>query len=255
MDTAFFSGIRIQPVQLSTGARMGLPVRFYDWSSIMAHFPASAAAVQKLLPTGKLKPALLKPGAAIVTLAAIEYRSIADIEPYNEFGIMIPALYQPGINPPALPLLFPGWFSRFGMYFHRLPVTTQAAVDYGVELWGYPKFIAEISFEDTPNSRRCRLCVAGKVALTLEVDKMAVKNRPMTFYTYTVKDGRLLRTRLQIQGEYGVARLSGSATYTLGEGPLADELRSLGMSQKAVERFYAPRLQSLIFPAEQYLPL
>jgi hypothetical protein len=33
-----------------------LPVRYYDWSGIMAHFPVSAAAVRELLPTNKLKP-------------------------------------------------------------------------------------------------------------------------------------------------------------------------------------------------------
>jgi len=95
-----------------------------------------------LLPTNKLKPALLMPGTALLSLAAMEYRQIADVAPYNEFAIMVPVLYRPPINIPGLPVLFPHWFKRFGLYVHRLPVSTQGAYDLGVEIWGYAKFIA-----------------------------------------------------------------------------------------------------------------
>ena len=56
----------------------------------MAHFPVPAGAVRTLLPTNKLKPALLMPGTALLSLAAMEYRQIADVAPYNEFAIMVP---------------------------------------------------------------------------------------------------------------------------------------------------------------------
>ena len=59
MNETFFEGVKIEQVVLSTGARIGLPVRYYDWSVIMAHFPTPTAAVRKLLPTNKLKPAQL----------------------------------------------------------------------------------------------------------------------------------------------------------------------------------------------------
>ena len=49
MDKTFFAGVNIEQVELATRARIGLPVRYYDWSGIMAHFPVSAAAVRKLI--------------------------------------------------------------------------------------------------------------------------------------------------------------------------------------------------------------
>lgn len=38
MEEVFFAGVKIEQVELSTKVRIGLPVRYYDWSAIMAHF-------------------------------------------------------------------------------------------------------------------------------------------------------------------------------------------------------------------------
>lgn len=255
MEETLFAGVTIEQVTLSTGVRIGLPVRYYEWSAIMAHFPASVAAVRKLLPTDKLKPAQLVPGTAILSMVAIEYRRIADVAPYNEFGIMVPVLYEPTVNIPGLPLLLPHWFRRFGLYVHHLPVTTQAAYDFGVEIWGYPKIVAEICFEDVGQMRRCRLRADGKDIVTLEVVKLATRARSMDFYSYTIKDGRLLRTRIQTQGQFGIARFRGGASYTLGDHPIAEELRALGMGKTAVERLWAPQVQSMLHPAGERLSL
>ena len=82
MEENFFGGVKIEQVELSTGVRIGLPVRYYDWSAIMAHFPVPAAAVRRLLPTDRLKPAQLVPGTAILPMVAMEYRqSIPGAEP------------------------------------------------------------------------------------------------------------------------------------------------------------------------------
>jgi len=255
MEENFFAGVEIEQVELSTGFRIGLPVRYYDWSTIMAHFPVPAAAVRRLLPTDRLKPAQLMPGTAILSMVAMEYRQIADVDPYNEFGIMVPVLYEPTVNIPGLPLLFPHWFKRFGLYIHHLPVTTQAAYDFGVEIWGYPKIVVEIGFEDTGQVRRCRLRAEGKDIVALEVEKLATRARPMNFYSYTVKGGQLLRTLIQTQGQFGMARFRGGASYTLGDHPIAEELRALGMGKTAVECLYAPQVQSMLHPAGERLSL
>jgi len=255
VDETFFAGVKIEKIQLSTGVRIELPVRYYDWSAIMAHFPAPAAKVQELLPTDRLKPAQLVPGTAVVSMVAMEYRHIADIEPYNEFGIMVPVLYEPAVNLPALPLLFPHWFKRFGFYVHHLPVTTQEAYDFGVEIWGYPKIVGEISFDDVGEMRRCRLRSKGKDIATLEVRKLYTKARYMNFHSYTVKNGQLLRTLIQTQGQYGIARFSGGASYTLGEHPIAEELRAIGMGERAVECLYAPQVKSMLYRASENLAL
>jgi hypothetical protein len=66
MDKSFFSEATIEEVALSTGMRIGLPVRYYDWSWISALFPAPVAKVLRLLPSNELKPILLMPGTTMV---------------------------------------------------------------------------------------------------------------------------------------------------------------------------------------------
>ena len=77
----------------------------------------------------------------------------------------------------------------------------------------------------------------------------------MNYYSYTVKDGQILKTLIQTQGQYGIARFRGGASYTLGDHPIAQELRALGMGKTAVEHLYAPRVQSMLHPANERLPL
>jgi hypothetical protein len=141
------------------------------------------------------------------------------------------------------------------MYIHHLPVTTQAARDFGVEIWGYPKFIAEIGFEETGALRRCRLRAEGKDIVMLEINKSATKVRSTNFHTYTIKNSQLLRTLVQTQGQYCITRLPGGASYTLGDHPIAVELKALGMGKTAVGCFYAPQLQSLLHSASERLSL
>ena len=260
MDETFFTSIKIEETVLSTGARIGLPVRYYDWSWIHALFPAPAARVQRLLPSIKLKPLLIKPGTTMISIGAMEYRRIADVAPYNEFSIGVPVQYDPAVNVPGLSLLFyplfsPQRFKKFGVYIHRLPVTTQAAYDFGVEIWGYPKSVAEIVFEDGNQVRHCRLRAEGINIVTLDVKKLSTRARPLSWHTYTVKDGQLLRTLVQTQGQYGISRSFGGASYILGSGPIADELAALGIGKMAVGHIYAPQIQSLLHPASEHLPL
>jgi hypothetical protein len=118
-----------------------------------------------------------------------------------------------------------------------------------------PKIVAQISFEETNQKRRCQLRAEGKDIGTLEVEKTATKARTINYRTYTVKDGHLLKTLIQAQGQFGIARFRGGGSYALGDHPIAEDLRALGMGETAVERLYAPQLQSMLHPASERLPL
>ncbi|MGB3906475.1 MAG: acetoacetate decarboxylase family protein [Anaerolineae bacterium] len=255
MDKDFFAGVETTEFVASTGERVELPIRYLDWSAIVSGFTASADKLQELLPSKRLKPAVLTPGRGVISFGAFEYRELVDYPAYNEFGISIPVLYEPTVNIPGLPLLAPQWFKTYGLYVHYLPVTTEVARDGGIEIWGYPKFLAEIAFEETEESLRCRLRAEGKDIMVLEVEKLATRPRSMDWYTYTVKGHELLKTRIQVQGEIGMSALRGGATYTLGDHPIADELRSLDIGDKTVQCIYAPQLQSMLHPGEERLPM
>lgn len=255
MDDKFFVGVKLEEVEQPSGLRGVLPVRCYDLSAITAYFPAPAAKVRELLPSDKLKPVLLTPGTALICLTAFEYREIADVEPYNEIGINVLVRYQPAMNIPLLPVLFPQWFGRSQFYVRHLPVTHEYARDGGIEEWGYPKFLADITFEDLGESVRSQLRAEGKHIVTLEVEKLPTRSQRMDIYLYSVKEGELLKTRSEMQGLVGLSRSRGGASYTLGDHVIADELRALGMGATAVGRMYGPQVQSMLHKAGERLAL
>jgi len=99
------------------------------------------------------------------------------------------------------------------------------------------------------SKRRCQLRAEGEDIGTLEVEKTATKARTINYRTYTVKDGHLLKTLIQAQWQFGIARFRGGASYALGDHPIAEDLRALGMGETAVVRLYAPQVQSMLHPA------
>lgn len=242
-------------VELSSGRRVGLPVRYLDWTGILAHFPAPASAVRRLLPSKALAPVLIAPGTAILSIAAIEYRRIAEVEPYNEVAIMTPVLYKPLVNIPALPFFFPRMFKSFGFFVLNMPVTTEDARELGVKVWGYPKFLADISFEEFDNTRRCRVEIEDKEFLSLDVQQIPAKDQKVDFHLYTAKDGRLLRHRLETEGLYGISPFLGGAAISFGDHPLGEALRGIGVGKTPIARVFGSNVASLLHEADQSFAL
>jgi hypothetical protein len=115
-----------------------------------------------------------------------------------------------------------------------------------------PKIVAQISFEETNQNAAANSEPRGK---TLGPWRWRKRLPRPELRTYTVKDGHLLKTLIQAQWQFGIARFRGGASYALGDHPIAEDLRALGMGETAVERFYAPQVQSMLHPASERLPL
>lgn len=255
MAEPLFENLATQRRALKSGKEIVLPVRYRHTRAMVGHFPAPVESVRKLLPSPYLAPALFLPGKAVVSVAAMEYTEVSDVAPYNEVSIMIPVQYRPTVNLPGLPLLFHNWFGTFGFYILHLPVTTQEACEFGIEFWGYPKFVADISFEETSNRRTCRLATGGDEILSLSVPKSAVKRCRKSYHTYTVQKGQLLRTRVDTDEKSTTKRLSRGASLSFGTHNIGKELSSLNVSSKSVEYSYAPDADSVLYGHDQEFPL
>lgn len=260
MNKEFFRGTNKQSFTLSTGTNIDLPVEYHDWTWIYAAFPAPVGKVRKILPSLRIQPISFLPGITLVQIGAFEYRQINGVAPYNEVAVTIPVQYDPKVNYPGMPIIHfplfsPERYSRFGVYVHRLPVTTQEAYTFGVDIWGFPKSVQEINFAETAHYRRCTMRIDGSDELFISVKKMRTKHRRIDFHCYTVKNGKLLRTPVQTQGQYGISRFPGGVELQLGSGPLADELRALGMGSISAGRIYATGLQSMLHAASESLDM
>lgn len=239
-----FDAVEYEEVEVGR-LRFRFPLRYFDYSVMAAAFPAPVGRVKKALPSKKLKPVETTPGMATVALIAAEYHVIDSMDPYNEFNVVIPVTYQ-SRDKVSRP---PGYFPLYA------PVTTEQALVGGVEIYGYPKFIANISFEESAETRRCRVQVEGKDLIALEVRKSVTGFQSYDNYTYTVKAGRLLRTHLQAEGQNSTNYISGGGSYTLGDHPIAVKLRALEMDGTSVMHRYAPQIKALLHLPGERLPM
>jgi hypothetical protein len=235
MKEQFLEQVQHFKILQTASGPIKVPILYRDVSSMWVYFSAPFNKIQSILPSDRLKPISLGNGKALYGVVCFEYPNTT-VGPYNEIGIGVPCRLDPVINIPILPALFDRFFS-VGFYIHHLPVTTQIAYDAGVDLWGLPKFIAHIKFEDTPTHRRCSLQADSKDILTLEVKH---PDQPLTldaynFHIFSVKDNLLLKTRIQTSGHVWSTRETNSARLHLGNHPLSDELRNLQLDTKPLK--------------------
>lgn len=241
--------------QLSNGRDIGLPIKYRNSTGVVAHFPAPAKKIRELLPSENLVPVSFMPGVAVLSIAALEYREVSDFEPYNEVSIMVPVQYRPSINLPGLPLLFHNHFKTFGFYVLHLPVDTQQSMDLGIELWGFPKFVADIEFVDDEKTRACRLNVRDELILELKVKKRKVKRTAKCYHTFTIFDKKLVRTKIETTEDSFTRRMMGGVELQLGDHPIARQLSDLNFRPRAIEYSYASTADSLLFPFDQQFDL
>lgn len=255
----FFDGITFRPVAGrvdGTPYHVELPLRYHESSMIMGHFPAPAARLQSLLPSRRLVPVPIVPGLGVLTLVAFEHRRVDGLEPYEEVVVMVPVRLRPAVNVPLLPLLWPHRFDDLGFHVVHLPVTQASAWAAGIDIWGFPKTLAEITVETVGGRRRARWRADGRDVLALDVAwPPRFDVQCVDYQAYPVRSGRVLPTAFQTRGPYHLSRRPGrQASFALGDHPIADALRGLGIWRLSVGHAVLDRGVSLLYGPGVALP-
>jgi hypothetical protein len=246
----FPDGIAVTQHQFTVDDRthdIELPQRYYDFSFILAHFPAPSRGLRGLLPDDRLDLVEIVPGLGVLSLAAFEYRHMATLQPYNEVAVMVPVRWEPKTSVPLLPLLWPDEY-RVGFWVHHLPVTTQEACDAGVAVWGLPKVVAKITFQDVGWTRRCELWEDGEHVLTLSARTGETRRQPRRFSAISCLNGELLTALVDTRAEYYAWNVPGQASFTLGTHPVAETLRHLDVQNFAIAGLFAFAARSRLHP-------
>lgn len=221
---------------LSTGHEVDLPLSTHATMTGVV-LSASPDAVRELLPAG-LTPIRATPDRAAVTFLCVDYDRIghgSGIEPYNEFGVLLPAVHDDARTLPYVSVFTRGVTG----YVWHLPVTTEPAKALGVDVWGYPKEVADITHDDDGSARRTSVRIDGEHLVDVTVDRPPMFGQTDSGVSYTTMDGAVLRERLELDGEIGVWPYSSNISYTLGDHPRAQQLKQLGLSDRALLRFAA----------------
>jgi hypothetical protein len=238
LDKNFFDKFEYREIDFK-GEKGEVPAKYFDVFSFAAVFPVSARKLKKYLPSKKMKVVKPFPGVSVIFIIAYDYKHISALDPYYEVGI-------------GYPLKFSSENQELdGTQFIHLPVSTERARELGVDLFGYPKFVADITFEDYENSSKCILKHENQIILSLEVPKMEVKEESSETHSFTVKDNKLLRTRVSGQGFTGNSSERGKAKLKLGTHPIAREIKKLLLVNKSLGHSYVPKRQVVLPLAEE----
>jgi hypothetical protein len=207
---------------LIQGRTVALPSEVRDASSGTAMYMVPAVESQRLVPDAfeVLEPA---PGLTQMSLLMVDYRD-NDLGDYNEVGIIFFVKPRGASDGEA------------GSYIHQLPVNQDFSCEAGCRIWGFPKSVQEIDIHYAANSATCKLVMQGQHVFTLTIPRGGSGETPDTPSTgYTLIEGVPHRNRFT-RGSAGEQTRPGGegVRLVLGEHPLADQLRSLGLPKDPI---------------------
>jgi Acetoacetate decarboxylase (ADC) len=216
------------------GREVTMPVAVRDAASMAATYLVAADVARRLLPGPELDVVELLPGRALFSLACIDYRD-NDLGDYNEVSLAFFVRERgAAAGLPYLGAALDLMRSRLATWIYRLPVTQSFTCDAGRGIWGFPKTVEEIVFDEDAGRWRCRLAMDGRHVLTLAVPQGGGRTLPdVEMVTYSYLEGALHRTRFT-SGARGVGLHLGGAELELGDHPLAGNLRALGLPRRAL---------------------
>jgi hypothetical protein len=235
------------PIQ---GREVRLPVEVRDSSAAVAYYLVGASAAQTLIEASGLRVARVLPGRALCTIGTMEYRD-ADLGPYREVAVTY-FVHDPGVR--TVPFLGTALgLARGGLstYIHHLPVDSEFSRAAGCDIWGFPKFLAEIGISTNRDEQTSVLTVDGRRVLTQTMRSGGSRSfgeRAQLSYAY--RAGVLYRTPAVMRGA-DVRPALGGARLELGDHPIADELRSLGLPKSPLFSTFIGKMTGRFFAAEQ----
>jgi hypothetical protein len=243
------------------GRTVGLPVEVRAAAQWTVQYLVPLTAAQRLVdPTG-LEATGPLPGRALVALAVCRYDD-TDLDSYHEVALSV--VVRPHDAPRRASMahrLREFGQGAIGAYIHRLPVDQEFTCAAGRDVWGFPKWITTIDIDEprssdpqSGSSTTVRLVDDGTHILTLAMSSNGPVRLPAhAAPSYSFRDGVLRRTEWTTTSE-GVSGRLGGTTMALGDHPMADELRSLGLPKRALMTSHAVRMQATFQAAHVVTP-
>lgn len=217
-------------VRATTGKRLQVRVRFLDVTAFGGDFEASSVAARRIVPP-VFDLVEHAPGRTLVTVLGLEYRSVDRLSPYDELSVSLPVKYRGVAEEHAR-----------GRFVFQMPVTTEEARWGGVELYGFPKIVANVRATREGDTRMCKLSVEGRHVLTLRAHENLVSHEHERFRLFTIRDDeRVVESFFDLDGDVARSDVPGGATLELGDHPIADQLRRLDIATSSLTHLVVPR--------------
>ncbi|MGK2947563.1 MAG: acetoacetate decarboxylase family protein [Acidimicrobiales bacterium] len=184
-------------------------------ATVLYSVPADAAGA--LLPGDAFEVVEVAPGTAQLVVAACDYVD----NPWGDYDeINLGFLARPAGAPPEV----------VGSFVYRMPVNQAFTCEAGNRVMGFPKTVEDLTVTYTDAVASFRLAMGGQLVLTLTLPRAEPMGEParVEAESYSYLDGAPHATTLSMDMGTGVVDPA-EVVLELGDSPVADELRSLGL--------------------------
>ncbi|MCU1353992.1 MAG: hypothetical protein JWM05_3201 [Acidimicrobiales bacterium] len=199
------------------GRHVPSPVQVRAATAAMATWLAPLAAVQRLVADTGLDAMPTIGGRGMASVGLIRYLD-NDLGDYHEIAV---ALVVRDTQDPK----------KAATLIRHLPVNQEFTCAAGRQIWGFPKFVADIDIDHGTQATTGTLVADGRHVLTLRVGRgpLRLPRRHLTLGTYSHLDGVLRRTPFTMDATGTTTRPGGAALVLGTDHPIADDLRALGV--------------------------
>ncbi len=249
----FFSGI-VQTYHKDYDVT--LPIFYYDAAAFSGIFTAPTCRVKAYMPFPGITPLEIFPGRSLIAVSAFEYRD-TDIAPYNEFSVAALVAF-PSRQITGLSLAAQLLRNRLKIVILSLPVTSERARKGGVEMGGYPKFLADIEFSEKAGKRVCVVSTSGNRLLTFHGGIIPRKKGPSSHVKiFTTVQGTPMGANLYLnQLEFAQTSGWGKCGLDLGRGhALCDILADLQLGKNPLVYQFCPKYEAILFNTKNLMDI
>jgi hypothetical protein len=216
-----------------SGLDISFGARYYDWSFYLIELRASYPVIKGLLAERHLTPKEITPGETRLQIVGCEIRKVQVAGPYHEVSVQVPV--EPLDESPN------------GKFTHLyLPVNTEKSRWPGVDIWGFPKFIANIDIKLENNRIVCRLSEGGQLILEFKINDKAGSRKHYKWDYYGIRKQQIVKTTMDTEGLISDEEFDGNASLVLGAHPLANTLRKILLSEEIVRTVIGHNLSSTL---------
>jgi hypothetical protein len=228
-----FFAITCNTMETSEGT-VQVPSSFIDGSAVMAFFSSDYDNVLSKLEGTDFVPVKTLKGKAITVLGFFEYRN-SSFGPYKEVTLSFPVLPDNTTAPWSAGFDFFRNIENRKIGFHiiDLPITLELPHAAGREIWGFPKFKADIEYKYPKSKFEANVCIHETSDIILTFKSPFCKGMPSPFsdcifYSYLndtiLKSIVSMNSRGRITSGSGTELSIGSADHRM-----IKNLRDLGL--------------------------
>lgn len=237
------------PTYAVQGQFVTVPVEVRSAKMVQASWLVPATAAQEIVDYSGLRVKRMAGTLAMCSIAAVQYTD-NDLGPYNEIAVAFVVEPHDGST---------GGSALGGdvtTFIHKLPVNQTFTCEAGRDIWGFPKWVTDITFTDRGRRTEAVLLDDEEFVLSLAVGRglLPVPAREVAMSCYSFRDGVLRRTPWTNRVDEARVAPAG-ATLELGtRHPMATELRTLGLPKRPIMSMRVGHLEASFGAAEVVEP-